>query len=279
MLGRTRTIPGAMIIPSVSRPPEGLRKGMVSPTVPPLAAIVVVVISMPAAVSRVVTLWSATISSAGSRCRSVIGWPAPMPTRSLRPMASAGSSSSSAGANPATRPDTRSPAVRRLPLASGCAARSVSAAPGATGSSPVPLRIRGGIEAAAPVRRTRTHGRGASQVSSTAAQVPPRGATRGGWAQSGRSRRGAAICGAGTPAFCIASCTKSTAISPVIGPAERGSGPIRAPKPIPRDKSSGRREITRPAPPCPETGPGARQRPKAGGQGRAGPQRCCGRTA
>lgn len=252
---------------------------MISPTSPPFAAIVVVVISIPAAVSRVVTFWSATISSAGSRCRSVIGWPAPIATRNLRPTASAGSSSRSAGASPVIRPDMRSSATIRLPLVKGRAARSVGAAPGRSVTASAPLRATGGIAAAAPVRRTRSQARGASQVSSTAVQLPARGATCGGCAQSGRSRSGGAICGASTPARPIASRTRCTAISPVMRSAARGRGTRTAPTPSPKDKRSGRRRITRPAPRCPETGSDGPRRRTVAGPGQAVRPRCCGRTA
>ena len=278
MLGRTLTIPGAMMTPSVSRPPEGLRSGTRSPTTPPVTAMALVVISIPDAFSRAVTCWSALTSSAGSRCRSVIGWPAPMPTRSLRPIASSGVSSLSAGASPAIRPETRSSATIRLPLVRGRAARSVGAVPGAVRPSPDPLRKGGAIAAAAPVRRMRTQGCGALQRNSTTLQFPPRGPTCGGCAQPGRSRSGAAICGAGSPTAAIASRTSETAVSPLIPPAGRGRGASKAPTPIPKDKSHGRRTITTVVPPYPETGSGVRQRRKGGGPGPAARLWRCART-
>lgn len=216
MLARTLTSPGAMMTPSVVRPPGGPCSGIRSPTSPPATATAVVRISKPDDESLTMTVWPGSTSRARSRWRSSSCCPAPTETRSLRPTASAGSSSRNTPARPETLAVVRSSELIRVPLARGRAATSAVVATGRWSFEPSATPRGVALAPAVPVRTRRTQGLGAAQVSSTSAQLPSRGATCGVWSQSGSPRKGAVKAGAATPASSIAFPTSSATRSPLI---------------------------------------------------------------
>ena len=202
-----------------------------------------------------------------------MGWPAPMPVRTLRPTACAGSVSRKAGARPDILPGIRSSGPIRLPFDSGRVASSAGPFIG-TGLVASPAKRGGDIDAADPVRSTRIHGVGMVQVNCADAQLPPKGSTCGRWAQSGSPRKGGAMSGAGSPAAIIASRTRPSAASPLICPAAAIC--IWPARPSPIQNTRRRCRIITPDPPCQETEPGARQRPQRTVWGQAVTHLWCG---